>query len=626
MGKWFIDSVEIAGGFLAGLSLRFPRGLICVIGPRGSGKSTLAEAIRYAVAGTSGVSKPRLELIQANLASAALTMRTLGSDGEHAHTIKRIPDQAPVLLGTDDHTIASVDLDRGTFLPLDAYNNVEIEDIANETLGSLRRTLLDELRTGELQDIRFSLAQHRRELAGNADAIRAKRKLIADQTERIEEFGDVRARLDAMPALPEDDAAKRFAAVSRRRQVLMYELEIVRGRAKELLLLQEQLDLWSREWGAKLVQPLRTVESEFAELLLPVEERLRQSAGRFATLASQIAQEIAASEKVLTDVASKLEQALAQLDGVCVELQAKDQVASEKVRQRTVLEQAAARLGQIETERVQAISELKGFLEQRQSLKGAYLLERDRISDVREEVAESLRTDAGQKVRIRVIRNADSLSYKQILMEGLHGARVRNHGDIIQALMRLRPEQLAQIIYDADANELEIHTSIGHDRCSRVIDAFQQQIDPLELEVVEIDDRICIELNVSTADVPNYKDASELSRGQKCTALLPLLLARQETPLVIDQPEDNLDNHFIYETVVETVKRLKTKRQMIFITHNANIPVLGEADLVVVLNSDGKTGYIEKVGSLDDCRDEIIDLLEGGEEAFELRRKRYERG
>jgi hypothetical protein len=62
---------------------------------------------------------------------------------------------------------------------------------------------------------------------------------------------------------------------------------------------------------------------------------------------------------------------------------------------------------------------------------------------------------------------------------------------------------------------------------------------------------------------------------------------------------------------------------MVFITHNANIPVLGEADLVVVMNSDGKRGYIEKTGSLDECRSEIIDLLEGGEEAFELRRKRY---
>src|SRR5207249_9006076 len=118
-------------------------------------------------------------------------------------------------------------------------------------------------------------------------------------------------------------------------------------------------------------------------------------------------------------------------------------------------------------------------------------------------------------------------------------------------------------------------------------------------------------------------DAAELTRGQKCTSLLPLLLARTRNPLVIDQPEDNLDNHFIYETVVESIQRLKKKRQMIFITHNANIPVLAEADLVIVMNSDGKIGFVEKSGTVDECREQIIDLLEGGREAFELRSKRY---
>ncbi len=141
--------------------------------------------------------------------------------------------------------------------------------------------------------------------------------------------------------------------------------------------------------------------------------------------------------------------------------------------------------------------------------------------------------------------------------------------------------------------------------------------------MLPIDDRVIIELNVSTGANPNFKDASELSRGQKCTALLPILLARRDGPLLIDQPEDNLDNHFIYETVVESILRLKSRRQMIFITHNANIPVLGEAELVVVMNSDGIRGFVEKAGTVDECRNEIIDLLEGGEEAFELRRKRY---
>ena len=141
--------------------------------------------------------------------------------------------------------------------------------------------------------------------------------------------------------------------------------------------------------------------------------------------------------------------------------------------------------------------------------------------------------------------------------------------------------------------------------------------------MIAIEDRIGIELNVSSTGKANFKDAAELSRGQKCTALLPILLARRDSPLIIDQPEDNLDNHFIFETVVNAVQRLKRHRQMIFITHNANIPVLAEADLVLVMNSDGRIGAVEKSGTVDECREQIIDLLEGGREAFELRSKRY---
>jgi len=163
----------------------------------------------------------------------------------------------------------------------------------------------------------------------------------------------------------------------------------------------------------------------------------------------------------------------------------------------------------------------------------------------------------------------------------------------------------------------------GLERSRRILEALKQSVDPFALEITPIDDRIKIELNVSPSGQPTFKDASELSRGQKCTALLPLLLARRDSPLIIDQPEDNLDNHFIYETVVNSIRRMKPRRQMIFITHNANIPVLGEADLVIVLDSDGKVGFIRKAGDVDSCRDEIVDLLEGGREAFELRRKRY---
>ena len=303
-----------------------------------------------------------------------------------------------------------------------------------------------------------------------------------------------------------------------------------------------------------------------------------------------------------------------------------NQAASEQARVRASLEQQVARLEALEQQRVELHAELKTLFEQRKSLKTDHILMRDQVSTMRDEVASELQHEAGERVRIRVMRNADHMSYTQTLVDGLKGARVRNQNEILASLMQLRPEQLAQLIQSNDLDSFEELTHFGTERSRKILDAFRESVDPLALEITPIEDRIAIELNVATVGHPHFKDASDLSRGQKCTALLPILLARRDNPLIIDQPEDNLDNHFIFETVVNAVQRMKKRRQMIFITHNANIPVLAEAELVLVMTSDGRVGAIERRGTVDECREQIIDLLEGGREAFELRSKRYAAG
>ena len=96
-----------------------------------------------------------------------------------------------------------------------------------------------------------------------------------------------------------------------------------------------------------------------------------------------------------------------------------------------------------------------------------------------------------------------------------------------------------------------------------------------------------------------------------------------DNPLMVDQPEDNLDNKFIFHTVVDSLRKVKTSRQITLITHNPNIPVLGDAEGVFVLTSDGQQARLLNSGGVDDCRTHIVDLLEGGEEAFVQRKKRY---
>lgn len=128
----------------------------------------------------------------------------------------------------------------------------------------------------------------------------------------------------------------------------------------------------------------------------------------------------------------------------------------------------------------------------------------------------------------------------------------------------------------------------------------------------------------STRYVP--RDFGKLSLGQQQSVLLALILCSSGShPLIVDQPEDNLDGEFIYHTLVPVLRRAKERRQIIVVTHNANIAVLGDAELIVVLKSGAEKGMIVCRGSIDNesTRSEACKILEGAREAFQRRARTY---
>ena len=83
----------------------------------------------------------------------------------------------------------------------------------------------------------------------------------------------------------------------------------------------------------------------------------------------------------------------------------------------------------------------------------------------------------------------------------------------------------------------------------------------------------------------------QLSDGQRHTILLTIaMLAESNVPLVIDQPEDDLDNAFIFSSIVTTLRAIKEKRQVILVTHNANIAVLGDSELILPMFRENDCG------------------------------------
>jgi len=137
----------------------------------------------------------------------------------------------------------------------------------------------------------------------------------------------------------------------------------------------------------------------------------------------------------------------------------------------------------------------------------------------------------------------------------------------------------------------------------------------------------CPVIKVLTRSKPPRQIAvTQLSDGQKHTILLTIaMLAESNMPLVIDQPEDDLDNAFIFTSVVATLRSIKERRQLIVVTHNANIAVLGDSELILPMKRNGDCGTVHERGSID--RSEtcavVQDILEGGSLAFQKRREVY---
>jgi ABC-type cobalamin/Fe3+-siderophores transport system ATPase subunit len=150
-----------------------------------------------------------------------------------------------------------------------------------------------------------------------------------------------------------------------------------------------------------------------------------------------------------------------------------------------------------------------------------------------------------------------------------------------------------------------------------------------ELTKVGTDELVTCELQdsvvLSLLDGGEYKSTEHLSTGQRCTVVLPILLAKEDRILVIDQPEDHLDNGFIVGTAIEAIRKRKQMGQLLFSTHNPNIPVLGEASQVIFMGSDGQNGFVRHSGPLDDARsiEAITTVMEGGLEAFHRRAEFY---
>ena len=232
------------------------------------------------------------------------------------------------------------------------------------------------------------------------------------------------------------------------------------------------------------------------------------------------------------------------------------------------------------------------------------------------------------RVQVAVTASGDRKALSRLLREEVGGRLSEG----IENLEKVQDFSLPEFVVSCRAGAAAVQQkyAVPPSQAQRLAEASTESL--MRIEELELPPTTIIKLNTALAGTPPvWQELDELSTGQKATAVLLLLLLDSDAPLIVDQPEDDLDNRFITERIVPRMREEKRRRQFIFSTHNANIPVLGDAELIVGLtpSGEGDSGKAvirsDHVGSIDspEVRELVEDILEGGKDAFETRRLKY---
>jgi energy-coupling factor transporter ATP-binding protein EcfA2 len=614
--------LEVTGGFLKGARLEFGDGLNCVIGGRGTGKTTVLEMVRYVLGlmpdekAAPARARALRGLIQNNLGGGRVRIGVRNKHGMVYLAERPWNDSAQVYNQQGEAT--AITLDREAIFKADVYSQNEIEEIATNT--DLQLALIDKFIEEDIRRVDAEIRKLQRDLDDNAAELLRLDRGMRDLRDTAVDLPVLEEKLKALQATAGPDA-KLLNAAHAQRALREKERKTAEGVRDDLAKVRTDLE----STAAALARRLESrIDADVgagpnSDLFSAIDQHLRSLIDVLEGARTQVVQQTDAAERVLEQQQRALADRHAKQDGEYRALVAKSQEESGRATERSQLQERYSDVTTAGKELELRKKERRAREEQRQDLTARLSSLRNERFHLRKKVADRLSKALHPAIRVSVSQAGNRDGYRALLSEALKGQSMKQTAVAEGIVQGASPEELSILVQRNDATRLAERTGLAPERCKKVVDALRDTDFLYRLETVEVGDLPRIEL----LDGRDYKESADLSTGQRCTTILPVLLLESERPLLVDQPEDNLDNAFIYETVVKSLKGAKGRRQLIFVTHNPNIPVLGDAERVFVLTSDGKQGKLSHAGSVDELKGEIELLLEGGPEAFLLRKERY---
>ena len=627
-----IESLKITGGYLDEVQIEFSEHLNAIIGGRGTGKSTLLECIRFCLQLKpigKNAQKQHEEIIDENLggkskARVEMVIRSSRMNGNRFTIARRYGESASV---KDEHGNISAFTPADLLPEIEIYGQNEIYEIAQDKESQRRlltRFLATEQQGGEfhIQEIIAKLAENRKKLLEAQEQVAA----IEDEVTRLpkleEQLGQFKTlgleeKLKIVPLL-ETEKRLQKRAIEEESQNLDKAFQSVRDCLPDTVFLSDSTIAYLPHTKSfqKLRVALDGLRTDAETLLNQWQVKYTAAQAAIGLITGEIngllQQEESALEKTFKELPA-FEGKTGKEIGIGFQNLLRE---IERIRpKQTLIQNRRNVLNELNRQRQAILDELSSLRANRSAQFARTL--------------KSLNKRLAGKLKLSVKPEAERLPVIQFLA----GCRLENVAEGRLAWIReaedFSPVKLAEYIRRGSDAIQAASVIDGWNVTPTIANALArlntEQI--LQLEELELPDLITIELNTAHQGNENFRPLDKLSTGQQCTAILHLLLLQNLDPLLMDQPEDNLDNAFIADRIVAELRSAKIGRQFIFATHNANIPVFGDAEWIGVLEVQDNQAQmpLESQGAIDvtQVRDKAANILEGGRAAFNQRKAKY---
>jgi predicted ATPase/predicted metal-dependent phosphoesterase TrpH len=593
----YIKSISFEGGLLEGTKIDFSPELNNLIGIRGSGKSSLLEVLRYVL----GISLPfnaadpdyKNSLVSRSMGSGGKAIVTIVNKQNEEYRIEKLYGQKEDIY-KNNLLQPGISIDATGFHSPIYFGQKDLSNKGKDFEGDLIQRLIGT----RLKAVQAKIEQKKREVEN-----------IISEVRKLQNLNDLKRDTEVL-------------IKNSKHQLNFFKEKGVEDKLKQQTLFDSDI--------SKLIQIESTVKSYLSELmsLISNHDYFFQQEITGSEINKELFEE---AKKIIQELKIEFEKLRTiQKNSILSQLKLKDVIAKINTKKEGLKEEFAKIKREINTDTINPdnfltlnrqietaqlkLKEIEKFEKRRNDLQTS-LLERlteldnlwiEEYNVLNKEVKRINEAESKISIEVDFKGRRDKLTDKMKQIFRGSGIRETAYQEIEAAY-----KDFIQIY--RDSGKLDDILNENH-----VVDfkrRFSENLD--DLLTFKVENKIIIQYNGKSLD--------KHSLGQRASALILFLLAQKENDvLIIDQPEDDLDNQTIYDEVIKELKKIKGNMQFIFATHNANIPVLGDSEKVVSCSYDEKKITVHS-GTIDNHQTQrfIVDIMEGGDEAFNRRKNIY---